>query len=312
LEYNKRDINYFNNLYFFKMLRIGAYDQETGEYVMPENAVKQKNYLCPIVGCDEWVFLKAGDINAHHFCHYSQFRETKINSHKCEGNSIMSSGGGIETEQHFNAKHGLANYLRKGFTIKIIKNHECGCESERSTLTINKSQEVKVEYTIPLSFKDSGRRADIAIIDELKPNKSNLQCYIEIYHTHRTKPYFNLSWREFDATEVNQQLQLNINNIILNDLNLKLGYCPTCDIVNPILDFGEYKGFRLKEIKDIKYIVRYLAGYDVIEDVDEKPIISIRPRINARKYISLSLEEMSQHFIDGKCYRCFKSLKHEK
>lgn len=144
----------------------GAIDKFSGEYILPSNAIRSKKYKCP--DCEQNVFVKQGDIKAHHFAHCVEIND--ISKTKCQFYNYPK-----ESDSHLNAKNLLKTLIDKKIPLKI--NFKCvDCEKKKYVnFNFNNYSNpwVELEYNFDQDYK-----ADLALLDDY-----GLQIIFEIYHT---------------------------------------------------------------------------------------------------------------------------------
>ena len=181
--------------------RVHVRDENVSKYNIKNGFI---NPSCP--SCDTKFGIRAGEKRIKHFYHL-----TKSN------NCIQ------ESEEHFNAKHELANFLNQGKEIIItFKCRNCREKSEAPFKLICKQFEAQVEYI------GKGYRADVAVIYNNKPI-----LIFEVLYTHKTlendkRPVL---WVELSASDILKAcLHEDSKPIKLKNLRENIFLCKFCGV----------------------------------------------------------------------------------
>ena len=190
-----------------KTLQLGAINLQTGVYTRPIAANKLEKYICPDKSCSKPVIFKSGDINIHHFSHYPD--------DKCSFYVYHDS----ESSRHLHVKETIKDLINTNRISTIIRKcNSCGLNKTEKFIYVDngyadteKRMEFNGEIIIP----------DIAYFD----SKNNLNCIIEVFHTHKTKsekrpdPWYEIDTEEFieDFDETTATVELkSISSYICN------------------------------------------------------------------------------------------------
>ena len=176
---------------------LGAIDKKTNEYVYPNMANKENEYICP--DCNKDLILCQGEIKRHHFRHHTN--SDRICDRICDYYDKPS-----ESQIHKDAKRLLKKILEQN--IEITFTRKCICCKENEVFQIPKTTintKIEVEYR----FEYNGSKtADVAYLD------NNKILYIfEICHTHKTNPE-NRPEPWFEINAINFINKVNDNGLI--------------------------------------------------------------------------------------------------
>ena len=98
-------------------INFGALCSLTGKYTLPTEANKKGTYQC--IGCKDKVFVRQGERNRHHFCHYP--------TSQCTYYAHSS-----ESEIHKNAKMRIKSLFDQKCDISFLRS--CiSCESKEQS-----------------------------------------------------------------------------------------------------------------------------------------------------------------------------------
>jgi hypothetical protein len=140
----------------------GAIDT-AGNYVLPTYANKGQEYTCPDSHCRRKVFVRRGEVNRPHFCHYAD-----------EVPCRFYDGHG-ESAEHKNGKLILRNILEQKRDIRILR--RCwNCPSTVDYVVPKDITDIREEYPI-----GSNRRADVGC----KLSGGSMLIF-EVFHTSAT------------------------------------------------------------------------------------------------------------------------------
>jgi hypothetical protein len=175
----------------------GAIDQTNDEYSIPKYAIKSRQYKCPC--CNEYLILKKGSKNRHHFAHFAQDNKCEFYDDNKKNKYIYD-----RVNEHNLHKQGKKVLKRMLEEKTIIVSRPCAtmqCKTEiEFIIPIRKLNEtINIEYTMKL---ENGRliKPDVVKISE---TNEILEIY-EIFDSHRTEEEnrLNMKWYEFQATEI--------------------------------------------------------------------------------------------------------------
>lgn len=202
-----------------------ALEVDSGYYVVPKYARKDKKYTC--IKCDAECIVCDGDI------------KEKYIRHKAKGDcNYFDTGLKISQKNNYDPKirdlfHNasivyLQNCLNKGNKIIITKkcNLKYKCLNIVKTIKLEDGDSVKIEK----SFYVNGmiKRGDLCILDK----DGNIKIILEIYDTHRTneddRPN-NIEWYELDVNDIMKYYDDDENYDKIN-LNCRRYYvCNPCE-----------------------------------------------------------------------------------
>jgi competence CoiA-like predicted nuclease len=107
------------------MYILGALNKQTNQYILPNKAEKNVEYIC--IDCKQKVIFRKGEVRVAHFAHYSPTNNCSYYEHP------------NESQLHKDAKYKLADWLKN--KMKIIIDFDCPeCSSSPS------QDEVNIEY----------------------------------------------------------------------------------------------------------------------------------------------------------------------
>lgn len=163
-------------------MNAGAIDAETGAYVLPVRASKDRSYVC--ADCRARVVFRKGDIRIPHFAHWA-------------GAGCGYYEHPSESQIHKDAKLRLAEILKNKKEIKL--GWSCGAErcqgggSGDAIFTCVDGDVVVTEHRGP----NGAWVADVAVL-----NGQKVKCIFEVMHTHKTVTSRPEPWYEIDAREI--------------------------------------------------------------------------------------------------------------
>lgn len=162
------------------MLKVPFGLDPNGAEVRPTDDARVLTCVCP--SCRQPLIYRHGPINQAHFAHIAD-------SPRCEFWE--------ETEDHWRAKHLVANMLNESQAITLRRRcGDCGGETEQPLPTIK--ARATVEHLL-----QSGLRADVALLED----GGQVRAIIEIFATHavdqtKAEALAGLPWIELRAAEV--------------------------------------------------------------------------------------------------------------
>ena len=159
---------------------MGAINITNDQHEIPCFASKECKYKCPT--CERKVKFCKGKIKAPYFSHYKS-------DHPCTFYVKPS-----ESEMHKEAKRIMKTLLDRNIPIIVSRNCIC-CSNKyfRSKITVNPAFCALIEH--PFTYKNSSKRADVALVDKIT---NNIVAIFEIFHTHATsslnrpEPWFEI------------------------------------------------------------------------------------------------------------------------
>lgn len=187
------------------LIRLGAINKLTNQYIHPNQANKQDDFMC--IDCGKDVIIRQGKIRAHHFAHYKE--DLKCNFYSSPN----------EYQIHKNAQFFLKYILENKIPLTIYnKCIKCNKTDEYIIPEISESSIIYIEYR----FEYNGVKiADIAYIED-----NEILCIFEICNTHKTDTENRPEpWFELDAKNV---IEIS-NNSNLQSINLQCIRDKICD-----------------------------------------------------------------------------------
>ena len=175
----------------------GADDAETGEYSLPQYAIKSRNYTCP--ECFQKLILKKGNIKRHHFAHHSQ----EISCDFYNINNVNQYNKIHEGYLHKTAKIMLKKILEESVGKKIYISRDCATnQCNNYDLVVLNNIDVDTLFRLEHTFKFENRniRPDLAWLQN-----NEIKYIFEIYDTSKTKEYNrpnDVEWFEFKAFDL--------------------------------------------------------------------------------------------------------------
>ena len=194
-----------------------------------DDANKEDSYICP--SCKGDVIYRKGDIRKPYFAH----------KHFIAGCSRYSE----ESQYHRDAKVLLETFVQQR-TVSINISRKCIACTNPFLWDYGKMSETSsIVQEHPFQYKDSIKRADLAIVDR----DGKIECIFEICHTNPTQAHNRPEpWFEFDAQTLCDQLrdvpesQKDITlTCIRNQFtieNKSYGMCVECDLNKPKTEEG--------------------------------------------------------------------------
>ena len=175
----------------------GAIDQSNDEYSIPKYAIKSRKYKCPC--CDEYLILKKGLKNRHHFAHFAQDNKCEFYDDSKKNQYIYDRVN--EQNLHKQAKKVLKRILEEK-TIIIIRpcaTMQCKTEIEFIIKPDQYNETIEIEHSMNLA---DGRHIKPDVV-KLSKSKEILEIY-EIFDSHKTEEEnrLNLKWYEFQAKQI--------------------------------------------------------------------------------------------------------------
>jgi len=196
-----------------------ALDVTTGILVLPQDASKTNNYICP--QCQGRLILKKGAIMRPHFSHYA--------------NGLCNYFGTTKGESylHKEAKTKLVSHLSQFKTLNIsFRCHYNRClNSTNSTILLDDTDTIMEEYR---DLIDKKYVADVAVLN----NRGTLKYIFEVRKTHSTENKNETRpepWFEFQASAILEEL--TYKNPTLECIRNTKRICHGCKIIleNPWL-----------------------------------------------------------------------------
>jgi hypothetical protein len=232
-----------------KCIILGALCIGTDRYILPSEATKGEQYTC--IGCNDKVFVRKGEKNKPHFCHYPN-SECKYYEHASE------------SEIHKNAKMRIKSLLEQKCEISFIR--KCIrkdtpfnlCERNPDIYSIpvvTDTSKIVLEFPFKMEYEGVTYFADVAYIDGDEP-----LCMIEICHTHATSKERRVDpWFEVSAKNV---LEAEIKDNTIQFTCIRQELCDECD---KEIDTCRYKSLSSRSItlmddKELEFFVRYHLG----------------------------------------------------
>ena len=174
----------------------GAFDSETGEYSLPEYAIKSRNYTCP--ECSQKLILKKGKIKRHHFAHYSQ----EMNCNFYNINNVTHFNKIHEGLLHKTAKLMLKKILEEsgGKKIHITRNCATNQCNNYDLVRLNIDDKTTFQFEQTLKFENRNIRPDLIWLQN-----NEVKYIFELYDTSKTKEYNrpdDIEWFEFKAFDI--------------------------------------------------------------------------------------------------------------
>ena len=200
------------------MYILGALNKETNQYVLPNKAEKNVEYIC--IDCKQKVIFHKGEVRVAHFAHYSPTNTCSYYEHP------------NESQLHKDAKYKVADWLKNKMKMKIgFQCPKCTITPSQDDIDIEytENDEVIVEYRGPNGIYV----ADVALI-----NDNKVRYIFEIKHTHATltecrpEPWFEFSTEQIFETE---KLYNNkeFDYLMLGcERKSKNRYCNSCKVGN--------------------------------------------------------------------------------
>ena len=175
-----------------ELIRLGAINKQTKQYIHPSQANKLDEFIC--IDCGNAVIIRKGQIRIPHFAHRKK-------DSKCDFYNNTN-----ETQIHKSAKLLLKYIIENKIPLTIYnKCIKCNKTDEYIIPEISINSSIINEYR----FEYNGiKTADVAYIDN-----SEIVCIFEIYHTHKTQtenrpePWFELDAKNLIETFNNYDLQ---------------------------------------------------------------------------------------------------------
>jgi hypothetical protein len=232
------------------LLKLGAIDKENKIFVIPINASKKKEYICP--ECNSDVILKHGEIRRTHFSHKP---DSNCNYYKGE-----SKGG--ESSIHKNSKYIMKDLLETDIPIYMFK--KCnGCSFIKKIEILKNGFKQYIEIEHRFLYNEAIKIADIC---QLKINREIINIF-EIYYSHKTKD----EDRPEPFYEIDALILTNLYNIYCKQKDsftyfnipcIREFYCDNCIKIEK----GVYKIPSSIEqffyISDINSHIKYLKEYE--------------------------------------------------
>ena len=230
-------------------INFGALCSLTGKYTLPTEANKKGTYQC--IGCKDKVFVRQGERNRHHFCHYP--------TSQCTYYAHSS-----ESEIHKNAKMRIKSLFDQKCDISFLRSCiSCESKEQSDIFPLSDTLHVELEYRFKMTGTEVGYVADVACIEDERPI-----CMIEIYHTHKTSKERRVEpWFEVNAIDV---LHTKINN---NKIELQCIRKEECDECIPHSQKVRYTSLCSSSISsmtdsDLEFYVRYHLGQRIFGYID--------------------------------------------
>ena len=195
---------------------MGAINIANDQHEIPCFASKECKYKCPT--CERKVKFCKGKIKAPYFSHYKS-------DHPCTFYVKPS-----ESEMHKEAKRIMKTLLDRNIPIIVSRNCIC-CSNKyfRSKITVNPAFCALIEH--PFTYKNSNKRADVALVDKIT---NNIVAIFEIFHTHATsslnrpEPWFEIKAQSLcEYTNILNSSSINIQCVrdwTCNECNIKRQY----------------------------------------------------------------------------------------
>ena len=195
---------------------MGAINITNDQHETPCFASKECKYKCPT--CERKVKFCKGKIKAPYFSHYKS-------DHPCTFYVKPS-----ESEMHKEAKRIMKTLLDRNIPIIVSRNCIC-CSNKyfRSKITVNPAFCALIEH--PFTYKNSSKRADVALVDKIT---NNIVAIFEIFHTHATsslnrpEPWFEIKAQPLcEYTNILNSSSINIQCVrdwTCNECNIKRQY----------------------------------------------------------------------------------------
>tara|TARA_B100000902_G_C27249433_1_gene884425 strand:- start:141 stop:1187 length:1047 start_codon:yes stop_codon:yes gene_type:complete len=182
------------------IIYLGALNKFTGKYVLPNEANKKDEYICP--DCNKDLILCQGEINVHHFRH-------KVDSI----NPCHHYNKPTESQIHKDAKMLMKTLLENKTHIHFIREcASCKISAEINLPEITEGSIITLEHRF--NYDDKLRVADVA-----HTLNGEIKGIYEICHTHKTcsedRPE---PWVEIDANSLLTLFNTNNTNesLIIN------------------------------------------------------------------------------------------------
>ena len=195
-----------------KDLFFGAKHKTRKVYVLPSDAIKSHEYICP--ECKENVFLKNGIKNRAHFCHFKRGNCC----HYSDGCISDAERGGGESNEHRYAKVIVKDLMEKNL-LQISRFYNC-CKKVKELKYNFNSGRIEMEKKIECGTPDISYWEG----DECK-------WVIEIYHTHKTfeEDRKGLKWSELRADSIiDKYHDITDKNEIININDRRCIECSKC------------------------------------------------------------------------------------
>ena len=185
-------------------IRLGAIEEERGEYVYPSEANKRDKYRCP--ECGKGLIFRKGNKNREHFAHKREEEPCGYYTQPTEG------------QIHKDAKMLVKKLLDKGIKIEV-KSRCIMCKEERVRVVESGERNV-IEYR----FEYEGLKiADVACV-----KGEDIENIIEIYNKHKTREEDRPEpWCEIEAERIIRKAgYIEDNKIKIRDMRVKK--CERC------------------------------------------------------------------------------------
>ena len=178
-------------------ISLGSINKKTGEYVYPNIANKEDNYMCP--DCNKDLVFCKGLVRSPYF------------RHKVEINSCSRYNNPTESQIHLDAKMIMKSILEQKMSVSFTR--VCNlCQNEEifEIPEISSTSSIQLEHR----FNYNGIKiADIAYIDN-----NDIMCIFEICNTHKTSNEDRPEpWFEIDASTLIKTVNMSPLNIRLAD-----------------------------------------------------------------------------------------------
>lgn len=262
----------------------GAFNIKEQIIINPLKATKEdaknNNLIC--LECEAPLILKKGDINEHHYCHYSG-SDCNLYDKKLTKEQVKHKDAILMIQTLFN--HIKCNFIFETFCRKDHK-HKCG-SIKRDVYNYSQLHTFYIEH--PLQYNNYTYQADIAIVDE----KGDIVIIIEICDTHSTNENNRPEpWVELDAETVIKEghefMKLRNENFMKYENFIKLEcirkyICPSCKI-------KEEAEFIIKEKIAQKEAIEYALNIFLLKK--HEIIIAEEKRIKREKLEKQKEEEL--------------------
>ena len=232
-----------------KCIILGALCAQSGRYTLPTEATKGNPYTC--VGCSDNVFVKKGERNIHHFCHYS--------NSKCKYYEHAS-----ESEIHKNAKMRIKSLFEQKCEVSFIRKCKFnslpinGCDKNPDIYPIpvmTETSKIILEFPFKIAHIGVTYSADVAYIDGNEP-----LCMIEVCHTHATSKERRVDpWFEVSAKNA---LEAEVQDNAIQFTCIRQEACDDCVTENNEQRYKNlWSRYHIsKRDDDLEFFVRYSLG----------------------------------------------------